>query len=174
MAIRPRTTGLRTATLLAGRLAPELAGLTEAARGRTMHLLAGEPGPQAAGERDWDTVVSAGWLAGRPDLPGAVGLLGGLLAPGGRLLLLEPTRGVGWRALAAFALAGIGGAAAEHLDRDVAGAVWASGLRIPDLRHLELPGEPPSLRYWLCAEACFPPTAPLAAAGVASPPQEAP
>jgi hypothetical protein len=145
------------AAVLAGRLAVarrdvEAAAQRHAADGALVLLTPGSPPPSGT----FAAVVSAGWLAGRADLPAAVGHLAGALAPGGRLFLLEPERPPGLAGAAGFLARPRPGV---HLDRDVAGALWASGLRLVDADHLEVRGAGRALRRWLRAVACLPPTA---------------
>lgn len=150
--------------MLAGSLGPRRTRLLTEVRGRTLHLRPGDPVPPADGIRS-DTIVSEVWLASQADLPAAVHRLADLLAPGGRLLVLEPERALGWRGLAGFL--GIG-PTALHLDRDVSGALWAAGLRVTDADHQVVPGAPRPLRHWLLGVACHPPTAVFADAAPAS------
>lgn len=151
------TTGATAAAVLAGSLGPRRARLLAEVQGRTLHLRPGDPVPPADGPR-WDTIVSEVWLASQADLPAAVRRLADLLAPGGRLLVLEPERALGWRGLAGFLTVGSAGL---HLDRNVSGALWAAGLRVTDADHQVAAGAPGPLRHWLLAVACHPPTAPL-------------
>jgi hypothetical protein len=151
------TTGATAAAVLAGSLGQRRARLLAEVRGATLHLRPGDPTPSAADPRP-DTIVSEVWLASQADLPAAVRRLADLLAPGGRLLVLEPERALGWRGLAGFLTVGSAGL---HLDRDVSGALWAAGLRVVDADHQVAAGAPRPLRHWLLAVACHPPTAPL-------------
>lgn len=151
-------------SVLAGRLAAARARVRARTRGDVVWL---DPGDDAPPDGRWDTVVSCGWLPGRDDLPAAVAHLAALLAPRGRLVVLEPDRATGWRAVPAFLGAGRvgrdGDGGPAHLNRDVAAALWASGLRVVETEHLVVEGVPSPLRRWLLAEACFPPTADLPA-----------
>jgi hypothetical protein len=157
------TTGATAAAVLAGSLGPQRARLLAEVRGRSLHLRPGDPVPPDAGPRP-DTIVSEVWLASQPDLPASVRRLMDLLAPGGRLLVLEPERALGWRGLVGFLTLGSGGPHPDHLhlDRDVSGALWAAGLRVVDAEHRVVAGASRPLRHWLLAMACHPSTAPYA------------
>jgi hypothetical protein len=163
------TTGATAAAVLAGSLGPQRTRLLAEVRGRSLHLRPGDPVPPDAGPRP-DTIVSEVWLASQADLPAAVRRLADLLAPGGRLLVLEPERALGWRGLAGFLTVGSAGSHLDrqhldrlHLDRDVSGALWSAGLRVVDADHRVAAGASRPLRHWLLAVACHPPTAPYAA-----------
>lgn len=159
------TTGATAAAVLARSLGNERARLLDGADGSVLHLRPGDPAPSTDGPSA-DTIVSEVWLATQADLPAAVARLAGLLAPGGHLVVLEPERSLGLRGLVGLLTPSSG----LHLDRDVCGALWASGLRVTDADHRVARGAPRPLRNWLLARACHPPTAPLAAApgGVSS------
>lgn len=133
--------------------------LEQRATGRTLELTPGKPRePWPAGS--CDTVLSLGWLPGQADLPGAVAQLASLLAPRGRLILLEPVPELGWRRTAAF-VASVFRRGGLHLDRDVSAVVWSTGLRIVDVERFTVEGAALGLRRWLAGVACFPPTADL-------------
>ncbi len=111
--------------------------------------LPGDP-PAADGPgRVHDTIVSVGGLLTEPDLPGALAALDALLAPGGRLLLVDSTRS--WRRSLGLlgavprvwpAVAGL------HLQRDLVGALWAHGFVPLVVERFTVPTPVVPLRSW--------------------------
>jgi SAM-dependent methyltransferase len=99
----------------------------------------GDPAVRRLAEEDarFDTVFSVFQLASAPDLAATLARLARVLAPGGRLLFLEPGRLAGMAGRTQRLLApAMAATAGWRLDRDVPMAVRRAGLTITDLdRH---------------------------------------
>lgn len=125
-------------------------GPLSAAAGRRDPLaLPGDaPAPPGPG-RVYDTVVSVGGLLTEPNLPGVLAAVDALLAPGGRLLLVDSTRS--WRRGLDRLSAGprlwptIG---RLHLHRDLVGALWAHGFVPLAVERFTVPTPVVPLRSW--------------------------
>ena len=109
----------------------------------------GSPAPGPGPGPVYDTVVSVGGLLGEPDLPGALDALDDVLAPGGRLLLVESTRS--WRRLVRTlgALPTAWPASRPlHLQRDLVAALWAHGFAPLVVERFTVPTSVVPLRSW--------------------------
>lgn len=117
----------------------------------------GDPPETAAA----DHVVSVAWLARQDDLDAAFAQLVGLMAPAGRLHLLEPTVGVDGVARAQRLAATVGlRRTGWRIDRDVPAAARRAGLVMTDLERFSMPVPSPVLRPWIEGTARVRPLAP--------------
>lgn len=94
----------------------------------------------------FDTVVSILQLTSTPDLDATIRRIASVLDPGGRLLFLEPGRGVGipGRAQVRFAPV-IRAFSPWHVDRDIPADLRAGGLSVVDLERQQVP----TMQWWL-------------------------
>jgi hypothetical protein len=114
---------------------------------------AAEPGevPQPA---TFASIVSVAALVHFADLPLALRGMTYLLAPGGRVHLVEPIAAPGVTAFVRASLAdGLGRWRPEvrglHLHRDVPAAVRAEGLTLATIERFAMPASVPTLRVWM-------------------------
>ena len=124
--------------------------------GRTRIGAASAP-PALGPPGSYDTVVATGVLAAFADLGAVTVALVGCLAPDGELLFVEPVGEPGWSNVIRTTVGDVRRRRAPwhglHLDRDVLAAVRLTGLVVCDADRGELPGQPPSLRYWVSGRA---------------------
>lgn len=116
--------------------------------GRVDPLASSHVPPEPAAAR-FDTIVSVGGLLAEPDLPAALEALASLLAPGGRMWMVESTRS--WRLSAGLisSLPGVWGSVGHlHLQRDLPGALWSCGLAPLTVERFVVPTLIAPLRNW--------------------------
>jgi SAM-dependent methyltransferase len=127
-------------------------GRLSAAAGRRDPLaLPGDAAPPPGPGRVYDTVVSVGGLLTEPDLPEVLAAVDALLAPGGRLVLVDSTRS--WRRGLDRAPAGLRlwpavGRLHLHLHRDLVGALWAHRFIPLTVERFTVPTPVVPLRSW--------------------------
>jgi SAM-dependent methyltransferase len=108
---------------------------TVGARGALVAASMGEPGPER-----FDTVVSVAELMRFPDLLAAARGMVALLAPGGRIEVVEPVQhvSVGHRVVANL-WAGHPAVRHRFVERDVVETLWFAGLTLSDLERFVMP-----------------------------------
>jgi SAM-dependent methyltransferase len=154
--IRPRIEAQATGRVLdLGAVGPALFDLagTPSPVGATSGRAALAPPPEPLPEAErYDTVLSIAALAAHADLPAALAALRRLLAPRGRLLAVEPTRGPDHLSFLAGALPRARSRPSGprvHLGRDLPRLLRSADLWPSDLERFSMPTRSPSLRPWV-------------------------
>lgn len=107
-----------------------------------------------SGESQWDTVVSVAELIRFPDLTASLNAIDALLAPGGRLLAIEPVVRPG--TLRVFGLAPWSGTRSVrgfHVGRDIAAALRTTPLMNDDIDRFTLSTAVVPLRHFVSVSA---------------------
>lgn len=100
-------------------------------------VTAATPAAPELGAGPFDTIFSVFALAATPDLDPLLSRIGDALAPDGRLLFLEPSRGVGATSrLLRVAAPSVRWSTGFHVDRDLPAELRRCGLSVTDVeRH---------------------------------------